>query len=80
MFEATWNVLFTVIPLALAFVAGWCLWRGLKEGRITAGTEGRDQTWLVRNEDPVQYWIVMLLLSLVVVVLCYGAAGPWVQG
>jgi hypothetical protein len=66
------------MSLVLAFVAGSVLLRGLMEGRIMAGTEGRE-TWVVRSEDPVQYWIVMLILSLVVVIFCYGAWIWWVQ-
>lgn len=35
---------------------------------------------MVRSEDPVSYWIVMVLLSVAVAACCYLAAGPWIQG
>jgi hypothetical protein len=74
------NVLNTAIVLAIAFVVGWYAWRGLKRGRILVGIRGGRETWMVRSEDPVSYWIVMLLLSVVIAGPCYAAAGPWVQG
>jgi hypothetical protein len=74
------NVLQTVILLAIAFVLGRHVWRGFKRGRILVGIGSAGEAWMVRSEDPVSYWIVMLLFSVAIAVLCYAAAGPWVQG
>jgi hypothetical protein len=74
------NVLHTVIFLAIAFVLGRHAWRGLKRGRILVGIGSAGETWMIRSEDPVSYWIVMFLLSVTIAFLCWVAAGPWVQG
>jgi hypothetical protein len=71
------NVSHTVIFLATAFVLGRHLWRGLKKGRILVGIGSAGETWMVRSEDPVSYWIVMLLLSVAIALLCWGAVAPW---
>jgi hypothetical protein len=70
------NVLYTVIFLAIAFVLGRHVWRGLKRGRILVGIGSAGETWMVRSEDPISYWIVMLLLSVAIALLCWGAAAP----
>jgi hypothetical protein len=69
-----------VIFLVIAFVLGRYVWKGFKRGRIMVGIGGAGEAWLVRSEDPASYWIGMLLLSVAVALLCYLAAGPWVQG
>jgi hypothetical protein len=74
------NVLHTVIFLAIAFVLARHMWRGLWRGRILVGIGSAGEAWMVRSEDPVSYWIVMLLLSVAIALLCWDAAGPWVQG
>jgi hypothetical protein len=74
------NVLHTVIFLAIAFVLGWWAWGGFKRGRILVGIGSAGEAWMVRSEDAVSYWIVMLLISAAVALSCYVAAWPWVQG
>jgi hypothetical protein len=73
------NILHTPIFLAVAFVLGRYVWRGLKRGRILVGIRGGRETWMVRSEDPVSYWIVMLLLSVAIAISCCLAVGAWVQ-
>lgn len=74
-----WYILHSVIFLAIAFVVGRHVWRGLKRGRLLVGIGSAGECWLVRSEDPVSYWIVMFLLSMAVAALGYGAALPLVQ-
>jgi hypothetical protein len=74
------TVFHTVIFLPTAFFLGRYVWRGIKRGRILVGIRGGRETWMVRSEDAVSYWIVMFLLSVVVAVLFWAAVVPLVQG
>jgi hypothetical protein len=48
---------------ALAFAIGIYTWRGLRKGKILVGIRGGRKTWMVRKDDPVSFWIVILLLG-----------------
>ena len=67
------TILKAVVFLASAFAVGIYAWRGLRKGKILVGIRGGREAWMMRREDPVSYWIVMLLCALVIGALLWMA-------
>ncbi|MHC2626808.1 hypothetical protein ACVIW2_008840 [Bradyrhizobium huanghuaihaiense] len=39
------------------------LLRGIDSGKLWAGIRGGNETWLVRQDDPASFWIVVCLIA-----------------
>jgi hypothetical protein len=57
-------ILQTLVFLALALVVGFYTWNGIRKGRILVGMRGGRETWMVRRDDPISFWIVIGLCGL----------------
>jgi hypothetical protein len=74
---------FLTILSAVGFLVAACgvglyVWRGFKNGKILVGIRGGLETWMVRSEDSISYWIVMFMFLVVVVGLVWLAVAPLV--
>ncbi len=52
----------TIILLAIGIAVGIYAWRGIRQGKIWVGTRGGREVWMVRSQDPVSYWAIIVLL------------------
>jgi hypothetical protein len=71
---------------AVGVAIGWYAWRAIATGKILVGIRGsrqgwdnRVETWFVRREDPVSFWIAVSLVALVSVSALVLALGPLFQ-
>jgi hypothetical protein len=58
---------------------GWYAWRGIATGKILVGIRGGLETWFVRREDPVSFWIAISLVAFASVGTFVVALGPLFQ-
>ena len=68
---------------AVGVAIGWYAWRAIVIGKILVGIRGsrqgwdnRVETWFVRREDPVSFWIAVSLVGLVSLGTLFVAVGP----
>jgi hypothetical protein len=71
---------------AVGVAIGWYAWRAIVTGKILVGIRGsrqgwdnRVETWFVRREDPVSFWIAVSLVGLVSLGTLFVAVGPLFQ-
>jgi hypothetical protein len=71
---------------AIGVAIGWYAWRGIVTGKILVGIRGSRagwnspvETWFVRREDPVSFWIAISLVALVSLGTLVVALGPLFQ-
>lgn len=71
---------------AVGVAISWYAWRAIATGKILVGIrnsgqgwDNRVETWFVRREDPVSFWIAVSLVSLVGVGTLAVALGPLFQ-
>jgi len=68
---------------AVGVAIGWYAWRAIVIGKILVGIRGsrqgwdnRVETWFVRRENPVSFWIAVSLVGLVSLGTLFVAVGP----
>jgi hypothetical protein len=68
---------------AIGAAIGWYAWRGIVTGKILVGIRGNRgdwvETWFVRREDPVSFWIAISLVAFVSIGMLVVALGPLFQ-
>ena len=70
----------------IGVVIGWYAWRGIATGKMLVGIrtlrsnpDRPVETWFVRHEDPVSFWIAISLVSLMSVGMLVVALGQLLQ-
>ena len=70
------TVLRTILLVASAIAIGWYAWRGVAAGKILVAIRGGIESWFVRREDPVSFWIIIALLVFAATMLVTMALRP----
>ena len=59
-----------VLALLFTAVAGVVIrfiWRGISSGKVQAGRQGSPLFWVVRRDDPISFWGIILVMAFLAV-------------